>query len=147
MIILIPLPLFFAQTVYTKAGLTTWVVVGIIWTFFSAFSVVIYPLFESRVALTQIGRGIIKVLCCLSSNDGKSVLILHRRVGHLQQRQREVCCPEASGTICLNIKSLLVAVKQDEKNYVEAGPSDVMQAVLRNVNFTIHDNEEVDCPG
>jgi hypothetical protein len=110
MIILIPLPLFFAQTVYTKAGLTTWVVVGIIWTFFSSFSVVIYPLFESRVALTQIARGIIKVHIYLPSNDGKSVLILHLGVGHLQQRQREVRYPEACGTICLNIKCLLAAV-------------------------------------
>jgi hypothetical protein len=61
MIILVPLPLFFAHTVYGVKGLTAWVVIGIIWTFFSAFSVVLYPLFESRVALLQIGKGMIKV--------------------------------------------------------------------------------------
>jgi hypothetical protein len=61
MIILIPLPLFFAQTVYGTAGLTTWVVIGIIWTFLSAFCVVLYPLYESRAALGQIVRGIFKV--------------------------------------------------------------------------------------
>jgi len=32
-----------------------------IWTFCSAFIVVLYPLWESRVALCQIGRGILKV--------------------------------------------------------------------------------------
>ena len=80
MIILIPLPLFFSSTVYGVAGLSgksamittpchiqtvfffaAWVVIGMIWTFCSAFIVVLYPLWESRVALSQIGRGILKV--------------------------------------------------------------------------------------
>ncbi|KIK63988.1 hypothetical protein GYMLUDRAFT_161914 [Collybiopsis luxurians FD-317 M1] len=60
LIILIPLPLFFAQTIYGVAGYSAWVIIGIIWTFTSAFSVVFYPLWESREALSQIGRGIIK---------------------------------------------------------------------------------------
>lgn len=60
MIILIPLPLFFASTVYSKGGLTVWVIVGIAWTFCSAIAVVLYPLWESRAALTQIVRGIVK---------------------------------------------------------------------------------------
>ncbi|KAJ4474485.1 urea transporter [Lentinula aciculospora] len=60
LIILIPLPLFFAQTIYDVRGLTVWIIVGLIWTFTSAFSVVLYPLWESREALRQIGRGIIK---------------------------------------------------------------------------------------
>lgn len=62
MIILIPLPLFFAQTVYGEKGLTAWVVIGIIWTFLSSFTVVVYPLWESREALTMITRGMIKVM-------------------------------------------------------------------------------------
>ena len=82
MIILIPLPLFFSSTVYSVGGLSgkssdccgpdvsltardflfvAWVVVGMIWTFCSAFIVVLYPLWESRVALTQITTGIVKV--------------------------------------------------------------------------------------
>ncbi|EEB88576.1 hypothetical protein MPER_13522, partial [Moniliophthora perniciosa FA553] len=60
-IILIPLPLFFAQTVYGEHGLAAWVVIGIIWCFMSTFAVVIYPLWESREALQEITRGIIKV--------------------------------------------------------------------------------------
>ncbi|KAF9043829.1 urea transporter [Hymenopellis radicata] len=60
MIIIIPLPLFFASTVYGEGGLTAWVVIGIIWTFLSAFTVVLYPLWESRGALMMIGRGIVK---------------------------------------------------------------------------------------
>ncbi len=52
----------FASTIYGTAGLTAWIVIGIIWTFFSAFAVVVYPLWESREALTMIFRGIIKVL-------------------------------------------------------------------------------------
>ncbi|KAJ7250714.1 urea transporter [Mycena rebaudengoi] len=60
LIILIPLPLFFASTVYGERGLTAWVVIGIIWTFLSAFSVVLYPLWESRAAIGMILRGIVK---------------------------------------------------------------------------------------
>jgi len=87
MIILIPLPLFFSSTVYGVGGLSgksnavlerriqtdlhvfvffvAWVVVGMIWTFCSSFIVVLYPLWESREALTQIARGIVKVRCFL----------------------------------------------------------------------------------
>lgn len=60
-IIVIPLPLFFAQTIYGTKGLTAWVVIGILWAFLSAFTVVIYPLYESRVALGMVLRGLIKV--------------------------------------------------------------------------------------
>ena len=44
-----------------------WVVVAMIWTFCSAFTVVLYPLWESRAALTQIATGIVKVRRFLSS--------------------------------------------------------------------------------
>jgi uncharacterized membrane protein YwaF len=40
---------FFAQTIYGVRGLTAWVVIGILWTFCSAFAVVLYPLYESRI--------------------------------------------------------------------------------------------------
>ncbi|KAJ7202052.1 urea transporter [Mycena pura] len=60
LIILIPLPLFFASTIYGKGGYTAWVAIGIVWTLLSAFTVVLYPLWESRAALTLIGRGILK---------------------------------------------------------------------------------------
>jgi len=71
MIILIPLPLFFSHHVYGTGGLTAWVVVGIIWTFLSAFCVVLYPLYESRVAIGQILRGIVKDIFTLG--HGKHV--------------------------------------------------------------------------
>ncbi|KAJ3757060.1 urea transporter [Lentinula raphanica] len=72
LIILIPLPLFFAQTIYGVQGLSAWVIIGIIWTFASAFSVVLYPLWESRVALRQIGRGIVKDV--FAKGSGRYVL-------------------------------------------------------------------------
>ena len=59
--ILIPLPLFGASTIYGVGGLTAWVVIGIIWCFVSSFAVVFYPLWESRVAIAEIARGIVKV--------------------------------------------------------------------------------------
>jgi len=71
MIIIIPLPLFFAQTVYGVQGLTAWVVIGMIWAFCSAFTVVLYPLWESRGALLMIGKGIVKDI--FSPGSGKYV--------------------------------------------------------------------------
>lgn len=65
MIIIIPLPLFFAQTIYGVKGLGAWVIIGIIWTFCSALAVVVYPLYESREALLMVSRGLIKV--CLTT--------------------------------------------------------------------------------
>lgn len=58
--IIIPLPLFGASTVYSVAGFSVWVVVGILWAFCSAFAVVLYPLWESRAALAMIIRGMVK---------------------------------------------------------------------------------------
>ncbi|KAF9066978.1 hypothetical protein BDP27DRAFT_944001, partial [Rhodocollybia butyracea] len=72
LIILIPLPLFFAQTIYGVAGFSAWVIIGIIWTFTSTFVVVLYPLWESREALQLIGRGIIKDI--FANGSGKYVV-------------------------------------------------------------------------
>jgi hypothetical protein len=91
LIILIPLPLFFARTVYGVSGFTAWAVIGIIWTFLGMATVVFYPLWESRAALAQIGRGIVKVafsLCFPSSiriTDTRVLFpLLHLRFpGHL----------------------------------------------------------------
>ncbi|KIM43528.1 hypothetical protein M413DRAFT_382955 [Hebeloma cylindrosporum] len=62
LILVIPLPLFFSSHIYGVGGLTGWVTVGIIWTFFSAISVVLYPLYESRHALFHISKGVYKDL-------------------------------------------------------------------------------------
>ncbi|KAI0254582.1 urea transporter [Lactifluus subvellereus] len=71
MLILVPLPLFFASTIYGVRGLTVWVVIGIIWCFCSAFCVVLYPLWESRVALVQIVTGVTKDI--FAKGSGKHV--------------------------------------------------------------------------
>lgn len=60
-LIIIPLPLFGASTVYSVTGFSVWVVIAIIWAFCSAFAVVLYPLWESRAALSLIMNGMIKV--------------------------------------------------------------------------------------
>jgi hypothetical protein len=61
LLILVPFPLFGQQTIFGVRGLTAWVVIGIMWCFVSAFTVVLYPLWESRVAIGRILRGIVKV--------------------------------------------------------------------------------------
>lgn len=60
-IILVPLPLFFTSTIFGKEGLTAWVTIGIIWVFAAIATVVFLPLWESREALAQVFRGIVKV--------------------------------------------------------------------------------------
>jgi hypothetical protein len=95
MLILIPLPLFFASTIFGVRGLTAWVVIGILWCFCSAITVVLYPLWESRVALVQITSGVVKVrppvakLC-------KVLNSVSFRAGHLCKGKREACCGPAS---------------------------------------------------
>jgi len=71
LILIIPLPLFFSQHVYDVADLTGWVAIGIAWTFLSAISVVLYPLWESRRALFQVASGIYKDL--FTKGSGKFV--------------------------------------------------------------------------
>ena len=66
LLLVIPLPLFFAHTVFGKRGYEAWVVIGMIWAFASAFTVILYPLWESRNELGEIIRGMIKV--CLARN-------------------------------------------------------------------------------
>ncbi|KAH0826323.1 urea transporter [Lanmaoa asiatica] len=66
-LILIPLPLFGASTVYSVTGFSVWVVIGIIWAFCSAFAVVLYPLWESRAALGLILKGMVKDICAPGS--------------------------------------------------------------------------------
>ncbi|KAI0686454.1 urea transporter [Cytidiella melzeri] len=60
LVLVIPLPLFFAETVFGRRGLEAWVVIGMIWAFASAFTVIIYPLWESRIELRDITRGMVK---------------------------------------------------------------------------------------
>lgn len=67
--ILIPLPLFGASTVYSVAGFSAWVIIGILWTFCSAFAVVLYPLWESREALVMILKGMVKVSTCYCASS------------------------------------------------------------------------------
>ena len=76
MLIIIPLPLFFAQTVFGVGGLTAWVVIGMIWAFCSAIAVVLYPLYESRQALLLICRGIVKVGALRFYTRASSLLLI-----------------------------------------------------------------------
>jgi hypothetical protein len=94
MLILVPLPLFFASTIYGVRGLTAWVVIGIIWCFCSAFTVVLYPLWESRVAIVQIARGVVKVgLLCAPI---LCMILTFFSEGRLCTRKREICCASTS---------------------------------------------------
>ncbi|WVQ97980.1 hypothetical protein IAU59_005100 [Kwoniella sp. CBS 9459] len=58
LIFLIPLPLFFTSYVYPKKGFTVWVCISIIWLFVGFIMVGLYPAWEARKGLKQIGQGI-----------------------------------------------------------------------------------------
>jgi len=95
LILLVPLPLFFSQHVYTVGGFTGWVVVGIIWTFLSSFTVVIYPLYESRKALRSIATGLFKVSDLFSITFKERVFLTWREcIGFVYEGQWEACRPQ-----------------------------------------------------
>lgn len=87
-IFLIPLPLFFAQTVYSEKGYTAWVAIGIAWVFCSIVTVVIYPVFESRHALIQITRGIYIVSHIFCGRPRQRSKI---PTGPFHEEERQVC--------------------------------------------------------
>jgi len=60
LVIIIPLALFGSSVVYGVKGFGAWVVIGFIWAFFAAFTVVLYPLWESRLGIMMVCRGIVK---------------------------------------------------------------------------------------
>jgi len=60
LVIIIPLALFGSSVVYGVAGFGAWVIIGFIWAFFAAFTVVLYPLYESRLGITMVFKGIVK---------------------------------------------------------------------------------------
>lgn len=50
------MPLYGTKYIFSKQFFTGWVVVGIIWIFFTFIAVVIYPAWESRETLTRVLR-------------------------------------------------------------------------------------------
>lgn len=57
-LILWPMPMYGSHYIFSKKFFTGWVVVGIIWIFFSVFAVVVYPLWESRYGIFYTMRGV-----------------------------------------------------------------------------------------
>lgn len=58
LLVLWPMPLYGSKYVFSKQFFTGWVVVGIIWLFFSGVVVIIYPLYEGRRSIFSNMRGI-----------------------------------------------------------------------------------------
>ena len=81
MIILIPIPLFGASTTYDVAGFTVWIIIAMIWAFAASFVVVLYPLWESRVALASVFNGLVKDI--KEPGSGKIVPVMTDTAGRL----------------------------------------------------------------
>ncbi|KII91459.1 hypothetical protein PLICRDRAFT_156540 [Plicaturopsis crispa FD-325 SS-3] len=59
LVIIVPLPLFFTSYIYTKKGFTAWIAIFIAWLIAAACGGILYPIYESRVALAQIFKGVV----------------------------------------------------------------------------------------
>jgi hypothetical protein len=57
-IILVPMPLYGTGYIFSKGGFTAWVVIWMLWIFFTAFAVIIFPLIEGRSSVFTTLRGI-----------------------------------------------------------------------------------------
>lgn len=57
-LVLWPMPMYGTGYVFSRKFFTGWIVVGIIWCFFSLFMVGLYPLYESRKPIWETLRGI-----------------------------------------------------------------------------------------
>lgn len=75
-LILWPIPLYGTGYIFSKRFFTGWVVVGILWLFFSAFCVGLYPLWEGRKSMAHTFKGILKDL----SRGGGGAKVRGRRV-------------------------------------------------------------------
>ncbi|KAL4884525.1 Sodium:solute symporter family-domain-containing protein [Aspergillus karnatakaensis] len=55
-LLLWPIPMYASGYVFSKSFFTGWVVVGIIWLFFTSFGVVLFPLWEGRASMVRVAR-------------------------------------------------------------------------------------------
>jgi transporter, SSS family len=58
LVVLWPMPMFGTKYIFSKEFFTGWIVVLFIWIFFTAFMVIVYPIYEGRDALVTTFRGI-----------------------------------------------------------------------------------------
>lgn len=56
----VPMPLFGTGHIFSKGDFTAWVAVAMTWLFCGTIGVVLYPLFESRVAIATIASNVVK---------------------------------------------------------------------------------------
>lgn len=89
LLILWPIPLYGTGYIFSKRFFTGWIVVGILWLFFSAFCVGLYPLWEGRKSMAHTFKGIWKDL----SRGGGGAKVRGRR-GVVIESEDKVDVPE-----------------------------------------------------
>ncbi|KAL1988001.1 hypothetical protein VTN96DRAFT_1525 [Rasamsonia emersonii] len=77
LLILWPMPMYGSGYVFSKPFFTGWVVVGLIWLFFTAFGVIVFPLYEGRASIVHTIRAMLldimgKKKAALQGRDGDS---------------------------------------------------------------------------
>ena len=74
LLVIWPMPMFGSSYVFSREFFTGWVVVGIIWLFFSTFCVGLYPLWEGRRSIARVFKAAFKDL---SGKGGRSRYPVH----------------------------------------------------------------------
>ncbi|KAH9925239.1 Sodium:solute symporter family-domain-containing protein [Fomitopsis serialis] len=59
-VFLIPIPMFLSHYVFSLAFFKAWVIICVIWVFVAAFITSVLPLYESRQAMVEISRGVVR---------------------------------------------------------------------------------------
>lgn len=57
LIFAVPMPQFFSHYIYPEKGFTAWVCIVIMWLFCGLLAVGVYPVFEARHGLAEVGKG------------------------------------------------------------------------------------------
>jgi len=56
------MPMYGSKYVFSKKFFTGWIAIGIIWLFFSAGAVIVYPMWEGRTSLARTSKAIVAEL-------------------------------------------------------------------------------------
>lgn len=62
LLVIWPMPMYGSKYIFSKKFFTGWISVGILWLFFSAFAVIVYPIVEGRGTLVRTTKAIVAEL-------------------------------------------------------------------------------------
>ncbi|CAK9436368.1 uncharacterized protein LODBEIA_P09260 [Lodderomyces beijingensis] len=98
LLIVWPMPMYGAAYIFSRRFFTGWVVVFFIWIFYACFQVIVYPIWESRDTLRNIGNGIYWDLTG-QSHKLKEWQVAHPEELHVVQSQIDAVLSNRLGNV------------------------------------------------